>query len=98
MAFIRQHLAVRIQRSKRAGPFTIGYSSKGDDDSSNDETVKLGTSEYYSGFISRPIDGENEERVTGDKILGPTLKFVASATGIIVFFTLAFLVANGLLF
>ena len=47
----------------------------GDND---DKTTTVGSSEYYQGFISRSINEEPTERVTGDAILGPTLKFAGT--------------------
>ncbi len=41
-----------------------------------EETVPVGSEEYYKGFLSRTLEEEPVERVTGDAILGPTFKFV----------------------
>ena len=64
----------------------------------NNDEVKLGSKDYYSGFVSRGLNDESEERVTGDAILLPTVKFVGGFTLIIGTLLLGFLASNGLLF
>lgn len=70
------------------------------DDSSetkqSDELTKVGSSKYYSGFVSRSIDEESAERVTGDRVLGPTLKFAGGAAAILAALTIGFLASNGI--
>ena len=61
-----------------------------------EEEVEVGSKEYYSGFLNRGFD-EKEERVTGDKVLIPTLKFVGGFTVIIGALLIGFLASNGLL-
>lgn len=63
----------------------------------NDENVKVGSSEYYQGFISRKVDEEPEERITGDAVLGPTLKLAGQVTVVLVLLTVGFLASNGLI-
>jgi hypothetical protein len=71
------------------------------DDQSNsnitEDKVALGSSEYYRGLISRSVNDEPLERVTGDAILGPTLKFVGGVSVVLVLLTLAFLASNGII-
>lgn len=66
-------------------------------DDAQENVVKVGSKEYYSGFLSRDLQGESGERVSGDALLGPTMKFIAGSTVILTFFFVGFLVANGLL-
>jgi len=49
------------------------------------------------GFVSRSLDEEPAERVTGDKVLGPTLKLAAQVSIVLVALVLAFLVSNGII-
>lgn len=63
----------------------------------NEKGVKVGTQEYYSGFISRDINEEPKERITGDAVLIPTLKFVGGFAAIIVALFVGFLLSNDLL-
>ena len=71
------------------------------DDSKNrkvgDEDVPLGSAEYYSGFVSRGLTEDPDERVTGDAVLIPTLKFVGGFTVVIGALLVGFLASNGLL-
>uniref|UniRef100_A0A7S3DRR4 Uncharacterized protein n=1 Tax=Entomoneis paludosa TaxID=265537 RepID=A0A7S3DRR4_9STRA len=62
----------------------------------SEETVGLGSREYYAGFVSRDMQ-ENEQRVTGEALLGPTLKLGLGASMILGGLVLAFLASNGLL-
>ena len=61
------------------------------------DTVKLGSEEYYQGFLSSDMSQEPGERVTGDAVLGPTFKFVGYATAIVVVLLGGFMASNGLL-
>jgi hypothetical protein len=61
-----------------------------------DDVVKVGSKEYYDGFVSRDLV-EEEDRVTGDALLGPTVKFVGSVSVLIAALLLVFLLSNGLL-
>ncbi|CAB9519818.1 expressed unknown protein [Seminavis robusta] len=63
----------------------------------DDDTVQLGTQEYYQGFVSRSLDEEPVERVTGDAVLGPTFKFVGGFAVVLVGLVLGFMASNGLL-
>jgi len=64
---------------------------------SEDLKTQVGSKEYYEGFISRGLNEEPVERVSGDALLGPILKFAASASIGIAFFLVLFLASNGLL-
>ena len=64
---------------------------------SNDDNVKVGSSEYYQGFLSRKVDEEPEERITGDAVLGPTLKLAGQVTVVLVLLTVGFLASNGII-
>ena len=68
-----------------------------DDEKEEDDVVKLGSKEYYSGFLSRDSIDEPEERVTGDAVLIPTLKFAAIFSVSIGVLVLAFLISNNLI-
>jgi len=57
--------------------------------------VRLGSGEYYSGFFSDPE--EPTERVTGDAVLVPTLKFAGIFAALVGGLLLAFLSSNGLI-
>jgi len=61
------------------------------------ESVKVGSSEYYKGFVSRKVDEEPEERITGDAVLGPTLKLAGQVAVILVLLTIGFLASNGII-
>ena len=61
------------------------------------EEVKVGSKEYYDGFISSGLNDEPRERVTGDAVLGPTFKFVGGFAVLIVALLLGFMASNGLL-
>lgn len=63
----------------------------------SDDVVQVGTKEYYKGFISRSVDEEPIERVTGDAVLGPTMKFVGGFTVILAALLLGFLASNGII-
>lgn len=58
--------------------------------------VKVGSKEYYAGFLSRDLD-EAGERVAGDKVLLPTLKFAAGSAVVIGIFLYGFMSSNGLI-
>lgn len=58
---------------------------------------KAGSKEYYQGFVSSDLV-EEEDRVTGDALLGPTFKFVGSVSVLIAALLLVFLISNGLLY
>ena len=96
-----------IQHSRRQSTIICSQSS-GDDitaedkgSSETDETTAtittVGSSEYYQGFLTRSVNEEPTERVTGDAILGPTLKFAGGIGAILVALTVAFLASNGLI-
>ena len=63
----------------------------------SDPKTKVGSSEYYQGFVSRSVDEEPAERVTGDAVLGPTLKFAGGVSLGLIALTVAFLASNGLI-
>mmetsp|Transcript_3956 Transcript_3956/g.8373 ORF Transcript_3956/g.8373 Transcript_3956/m.8373 type:complete len:133 (+) Transcript_3956:80-478(+) len=62
-----------------------------------DELTTVGSKEYYQGFLNRSPSEEPIERVTGDAVLGPTLKFAGGVSLILVGLVLVFLGSNGLL-
>ena len=83
-------------------PNTKLFAQKSDDSNtskkkSTDEDVPLGSAEYYSGFVSRGLTEDPDERVTGDAVLVPTLKFVGGFTVVIGTLLIGFLASNGLL-
>jgi hypothetical protein len=59
--------------------------------------VKVGSKEYYDGFLSRDLREEAEGRVTGDGVLIPTLKFAGVFTVLSGALVVGFMVSNGLL-
>ena len=61
------------------------------------DDVKVGSKEYYDGFISSGLNDEPRERVTGDAVLGPTFKFVGGFSVVILALLLGFMASNGLL-
>ena len=61
-----------------------------------EEEVELGSKEYIQGIINRPVDVEVSERVSGDKVLGPTLRLAGGVSGVLVALVLAFLISNGI--
>lgn len=73
---------------------TPSKDSGGGDDPS---PVKVGSSDYYKGFVSRSIDEEPTERITGQAVLGPTLKFAGGAAIILMLLTAGFLASNGII-
>ena len=62
----------------------------------DDTITKVGSSEYYQGFWSRSVI-ENQERVTGDAVLGPTLKLAGGISLILVGLIGVFFVSNGII-
>ena len=64
---------------------------------SNGENVKVGSSEYYKGFVSRKVDEEPEARITGDAVLRPTIKLAGQVTVVLVLLTVGFLASNGII-
>ena len=63
----------------------------------DENLTSIGSTEYYKGFITRSAKEEPIERVTGDAILGPTLKFAGGVSFILVALVVVFLGSNGLL-
>ena len=61
-----------------------------------DEVVEVGSKAYFAGMLERDIEGEPVERVSGDKILGPTFKFVGGFSIALLVLFLGFMSANGL--
>mmetsp|Transcript_32261 Transcript_32261/g.63919 ORF Transcript_32261/g.63919 Transcript_32261/m.63919 type:complete len:113 (-) Transcript_32261:275-613(-) len=61
------------------------------------EKNQVGSSEYYKGFISRSVNEEPKERITGDAILIPTLKFVGGMSLVLILLLFGFLASNGLI-
>jgi hypothetical protein len=62
-----------------------------------EDQVQIGSKEYFQGFVTRGIQDDVEERVTGDAILGPTIKFVTGFGILILSLFLAFMKSNELL-
>ena len=75
--------------------YAVDDGNAGDND--DDKTTTVGSSEYYQGFISRSINEEPTERVTGDAILGPTFKFAFGISLGLVALVGVFLVSNGII-
>lgn len=71
---------------------TLLASSKRDEN----ESVEIGSKEYFQGLASRSVDEEPAERVTGDKVLGPTLRLAGGVAGVLVGLVLVFLISNGI--
>jgi hypothetical protein len=71
--------------------------AKSEGEDSNEEKVKVGSSEYYQGFVSRGLNEEPEERVSGDAIITPILKGAAITTVALGAFFLLFLKSNNLI-
>ena len=65
--------------------------------SEDEVVVELGSKEYMQGMIRRSVDEEPLERVSGDKVLGPTLRLAGGVTGVLIALVLAFLVSNGII-
>lgn len=63
----------------------------------DENLTSIGSTEYYRGFLTRSPNEEPIERITGDAILGPTLKFAGGISLILVVLVLVFLGSNGLL-
>ena len=61
----------------------------------NNKEVPVGSKEYYDGFLT--VTDEPRERVTGNAVLGPTLKFVGGISVGIMVLLLGFLASNELL-
>ncbi|EJK59377.1 hypothetical protein THAOC_20418 [Thalassiosira oceanica] len=89
-----QTLDVNRRRSPRRAAVLAAVD---DSDSKTDSKTTVGSSEYYQGFISRSVDEEPAERVTGDAVLGPTLKFAGGVSLGLIALTVAFLASNGLI-
>lgn len=62
-----------------------------------DSDVAVGSEEYYKGFLSRSLNDESEDRVSGQALLGPTFKLVGGFAVVIGALLLGFLASNGLL-
>ena len=78
---------------------TISTSTKNEPSSDNNKaiTTVVGSTEYYQGFVTRSMNEEPTERVTGDAILGPTLKFAGGISLLLILFMGIFLVSNGII-
>mmetsp|Transcript_15412 Transcript_15412/g.31161 ORF Transcript_15412/g.31161 Transcript_15412/m.31161 type:complete len:217 (-) Transcript_15412:517-1167(-) len=68
-----------------------------DERNDNGDSVKVGSSDYYKGFVSRSVEEEPKERISGDALLGPTLKFAGGVSVILLLLTVAFLTSNGII-
>lgn len=67
------------------------------EDTDDDRMTTVGSSDYYKGFINRSVNEEPLERVTGDNLLGPIMKFSGITALALVVLTVAFFVSNGLI-
>jgi hypothetical protein len=67
------------------------------DEGEDEEKVKVGSGEYYQGFVSRGLNEELEDRVSGDAIITPILKGAAITTVALGAFFLLFLKSNDLI-
>ena len=66
-------------------------------DNNKATTTVVGSTEYYQGFVTRSMNEEPTERVTGDAILGPTLKFAGGISLLLILLMGIFLVSNGII-
>jgi hypothetical protein len=73
------------------------FRAKSEGEDSDEEKVKVGSSEYYQGFVSRGLNEEPEERVSGDAIITPILKGAAITSVALGAFFLLFLKSNNLI-
>jgi len=82
----------------RSIPFDDDDGEKGDTttDEGSPEVVPVGSQEYYRGFLSRNLD-EDVKRVSGESVIGPTLKFAGGAGIILVLLTIGFLSSNDII-
>jgi len=83
----------------RSIPFDDDDGEKDDtttDEGAAPEVVPVGSQEYYRGFLSRNLD-EDVKRVSGESVIGPTLKFAGGAGIILVLLTIGFLSSNGII-
>jgi|EP00970_Alexandrium_tamarense_P018525 hypothetical protein len=98
IAHRQHHLQIRTSSSF---PYSSTLTSTPDPSNSpknsNEEKVQVGSSEYYKGFLNRSMDVEPVERVTGDAVLVPTLKFAGGVALFLVALVIGFLASNGLL-
>ena len=84
-----------ISTEPLSSSFRLNAAKEGPGD--DEKKVKVGSEEYYEGFLSRSMSEEPAERVTGDALLGPTFKFVGGGVVIIAALFLGFMVSNGLI-
>jgi hypothetical protein len=84
-------------RTFRTGTRVYAMNEDGDDNADDKDKVRVGSSEYYEGFVTRSMDEEDEERVTGDAIIGPILKGAGITSLVLGAFFLLFLKSNNLL-
>lgn len=88
-----RHIIISTEHSPSFFRLNAAGGPPGDDE----KKVTVGSEEYYEGFLSRSMNDEPTERVTGDALLGPTFKFVGGGVVIIVALFLGFMVSNGLI-
>ena len=97
-----QMVVTRVDRSygrnihKRAFAYPLFLAQQQVPKERTDEVVEVGSKEYFAGMLERGIEGEPVERVSGDKILGPTFKFVGGFAIALLALFLGFMSANGL--
>ncbi|KAL7468453.1 hypothetical protein ACHAXS_008678 [Conticribra weissflogii] len=80
-------------RSPRSNQISYLFGSNEDES----EKTRVGSSEYFQGLISRSVNEEPKERISGDAILIPTLKFVGGISLVLILFLFGFFVSNGLI-
>lgn len=96
-AITSPHFDTASSISSSATTATILWGSSKNQEADEDEVVvELGSTEYMQGMLRRPVDAETDERVSGDKVLGPTLRLAGGVSGVLVVVVLAFLVSNGI--
>eukprot|EP00568_Trieres_chinensis_P016046 CAMPEP_0183327136 /NCGR_PEP_ID=MMETSP0160_2-20130417/83607_1 /TAXON_ID=2839 ORGANISM="Odontella Sinensis, Strain Grunow 1884" /NCGR_SAMPLE_ID=MMETSP0160_2 /ASSEMBLY_ACC=CAM_ASM_000250 /LENGTH=114 /DNA_ID=CAMNT_0025495257 /DNA_START=93 /DNA_END=437 /DNA_ORIENTATION=+ len=100
-AFAEPSSLIRVRRNDKnlfpARPYPRSQAKTDESDGPEVPKVRSGTREYYEGFVSRSIDDEPADRVTGDSVLGPTLKLAGGTTLVLAAFFFAFLASNGLI-
>ena len=94
----RKHVGSSFQRPIRSRSSFLSRSNVATPKwSQREEKPSIDDPEYMKGFVSRPIGQEPTDRVTGDKILGPTIRLAGGVTAVLVVLTLIFLVSNDII-
>jgi len=89
---VRPHRLPTFERS-----FSLLNEKSVSEDERQDSKVPIGSNEYISGMLSRELNEDPPERVSGDKLLGPTMKLAGGFSIVLVGCFLAFLISNGLI-